>query len=126
MLWKKVNFQVAVLDCNSQSITVSISWPGFQCWLLINWNICQSQSQHYCTRQGLWNYFSHFSTTHHLPWVVVGDFNESPTNADKNGGPYTGKFGGLKMWVQSSGMIDLGYQGADFTWSNGKVEKDWI
>lgn len=27
------------------------------------------------------------------------------------------------MWVQSSGMIDLGYQGADFTWSNGKVKE---
>lgn len=43
--------------------------------------------------------------------------------ADKNGGPYNGKFGGLCAWVQNDAMIDLGYQGPDFTWSNGTVKE---
>jgi hypothetical protein len=54
--------------------------------------------------------------------LVPSDFNEIIAFADKNSGPYNGKFGGLRTWVQNDAMIDLSYQGADFTWSNGKRE----
>ncbi|XP_024190144.1 uncharacterized protein LOC112194121 [Rosa chinensis] len=53
----------------------------------------------------------------------IGDFNELVAYADKNGGSYAGKFGGLRDWVQSEAMIDLGYQGANFTWSSGRIKE---
>lgn len=43
--------------------------------------------------------------------------------ADKNGCPYNGKFGGLRSWVNNDPMIDLGFQGAVFTWFDG-TEKE--
>lgn len=61
------------------------------------------------TRQELWNYLAAIYSAHQLPWLVLGNFNEIIAFADKNGGPYIGKFGGLKRWVQNDAMIDLGY-----------------
>ncbi|XP_062007342.1 uncharacterized protein LOC133724594 [Rosa rugosa] len=119
VLWKKTKFQVDVWDSNSQSITVKISGGGLQDWLLTG----LYASPCYSTRQGLWRYLTAVSATTQLPWVVLGDFNELVNFSDKNGGSYAGKFKGLKEWVQREAMMDLGYNGASFTWSNGQVKE---
>ncbi|XP_061998915.1 uncharacterized protein LOC133716212 [Rosa rugosa] len=119
MVWNNSKFKVEVIDSNSQSITVKISWCGLRSWMLTG----IYASPCITTRQGLWHYLTHIHTAYQLPWVVVGDCNELLSFSDKNGGSYIGKFGGMKTWVQQDGMIDLGYHGADYTWSGGTVKE---
>ncbi|XP_024178585.1 uncharacterized protein LOC112184553 [Rosa chinensis] len=117
ILWNKNKVQLQKIDSNSQSITVKVSGNGIGDWLLTGLYASPCPS----TRQRLWNYLTAMSNSTQLPWMIVGDFNELVAYADKNGGSYAGKFGGLIDWVQSEAMIDLGYQGANFTlvkWKN--------
>ncbi|XP_024158077.2 uncharacterized protein LOC112165700 [Rosa chinensis] len=58
-----------------------------------------------------------------MPWMLIGDFNELVSSADKNGGSFTGKFGGLRNWINRNAMIDMGFQGSCFTWSNNRVKE---
>lgn len=116
-MWNNTKIQISVYDSTTRSISLKFSGMGND-WILT----CIYASPCKTPRQEFWNYLSAIHSTHQLPWLVLGDFNEIIAFADKNGGPYYGKFGGLRTWVQNDAMIDLGYQGADFTWSNGKVK----
>ena len=65
---------------------------------------------------------------HNLPWVIARDFNE-PLTADN-------KFGGREISVSKSllfnecldkcNMIDLGFSGPRFTWTNHKEADAFI
>lgn len=67
----------------------------------------------------LWDYLTNFARNGRL-WALAGygDLNELYCCADKNGGSLIGKVNDLRRWVDSCGMIDLGYQGPDYTWTN--------
>ena len=68
----------------------------------------------------LWNNLTQVASRHNLPWLLVVDFNEVLTSKDK--------FGGLPINLRRSsmftnclntcGMIDLGFHGLRYTWSN--------
>lgn len=117
-MWNTTKTNVDVIDSTTRSISLQVFSSG-QSWILT----CLYASPGCTSRQELWNYLTAFHSTHNLSWLVLGDFNEITAYADKNGGSYTGKFGGLHTWVQNDAMIDLGFQGADFTWSNGRVKE---
>ncbi|XP_061993910.1 uncharacterized protein LOC133711840 [Rosa rugosa] len=119
LLWNRTKFQIHMVDSNSQSITVKVSANGVSNWLFTGLYASPCSS----TRQGLWSYLTAISKSTQLPWIIIGDFNELVSYSDKNGGSYAEKFGGLKTWVQNEAMIDMGYQGADYTWSNGRVKE---
>lgn len=116
-MWNNTRCQISVFDSTSRSIILKVSSNGCD-WMLT----CLYASTCKSSRQELWNYLAEIHSNHHLPWLALGDFNEIIAFSDKNGGPYTGKFGGLRTWVHNDAMIDLGYQGTDFTWSNGRVK----
>lgn len=117
-MWNNNKSNIVVYDATARSISLQISCNGLS-WIMT----CLYASPCHSSRQELWSYLATLHSTHKLPWLVLGDFNEIIAYADKNGGPYTGKFGGLRTWVQNDAMIDLGFQGADFTWSNGSVKE---
>lgn len=117
-IWNDTKFSVSVFDSTSRSISLQISGNGTT-WMLT----CLYASPCKTSRQELWDYLTALHAVHQLPWLVIGDFNEIIAYEDKNGGPYTGKFGGLRSWVHNDAMLDLGFQGAVFTWSNGKVKE---
>ena len=68
----------------------------------------------------LWGNLAQVASLHSLPWLLAGDFNEVLCSEDK--------FGGLPVNLRRSqlfsncldtcGMIDLGFSGPRFTWSN--------
>lgn len=118
VMWNSNKSHLSSYDSTTRSISLKVSSIGCD-WILT----CLYASPCKTSRQELWNYLTAVHATHQLPWLVFGDFNEIIAFADKNGGTYNGKFGGLRSWVQNDAMIDLGYQGADFTWSNGKVKE---
>jgi len=57
---------------------------------------------------------------HDLPWVMAGDFNEPLTEGDKFGGRGVSVNRTLhfKECLDACSMIDIGFSGSRFTWTN--------
>ncbi|XP_061999129.1 uncharacterized protein LOC133716433 [Rosa rugosa] len=119
MLWNKVRVDIDVIDSTFQSITVKVCGVGNQHWLLsgIYASPCNT------SRSTLWPYLDNLRRQHALLWVLLGDFNELLSYADKIGGAPIRRFGGFQDWVCRSGVIDMGYQGADYTWATSWVKE---
>ncbi|KAK9288102.1 hypothetical protein L1049_016549 [Liquidambar formosana] len=54
------------------------------------------------------------------PWLCMGDFNLITSQADKRGGrPFaSSSAGGLKEIIDPNALVDIGFSGNPFTWSN--------
>ncbi|XP_050241371.1 uncharacterized protein LOC126690300 [Quercus robur] len=57
---------------------------------------------------------------HSMPWVIAGDFNEPLNSADKLGGREVSISRSLllKECLDKCNMVDLGFSGSRFTWTN--------
>ena len=57
---------------------------------------------------------------HNMPWVIAGDFNETLLNEDKFGGRAVSVSRSLsfKECLDKCNMIDIGFAGPRFTWTN--------
>ncbi|XP_062014121.1 uncharacterized protein LOC133730577 [Rosa rugosa] len=75
------------------------------------------------SRSNLWSYLDNLANRVKLPGLIVGDFNELLSYSDKIGGSQHYRFGGMQDWVCRNGLIDMGYQGADYTWKNNFVKE---
>ncbi|KAJ0981709.1 hypothetical protein J5N97_009964 [Dioscorea zingiberensis] len=70
----------------------------------------------------VWNDLSYMSSLN-LPWVLVGDFNAILTTEDHRGGSfdhYSAKSKSFNNFVSNNQLLDLGYHGSPFTWSNNQ------
>ncbi|KAK9938788.1 hypothetical protein M0R45_015509 [Rubus argutus] len=111
LLWNENKVHVDFVDSNVQSITVKIALPGKPTWLFSA--IYASPTP--AVRSTLWNYLDNLILSHDLPWMLMGDFNELVSSSDKNCGPFIGRFGGLRDWINRNAMIDLGFVGSCYT-----------
>lgn len=66
-------------------------------------------------RANLWSYFDDVIQRVGLPSSFIGDFNELVSCADKNCGPFHGRFAGLKNWMDRNAMVDMGFTGSCYT-----------
>ncbi|XP_075633780.1 uncharacterized protein LOC142606285 [Castanea sativa] len=68
----------------------------------------------------LWNNLATVAKYHNLPWVIARDFNEPLNTNDKFGGRVTTVKRSLlfKECLDKCNMIDLGFSGPRFTWTN--------
>ncbi|XP_028089245.1 uncharacterized protein LOC114289680 [Camellia sinensis] len=77
-------------------------------------------SPHFNLRRDLWDNLKLFADNHNFSWLIVGDFNEILSNADKFGGrainPYRSQR--FKSCIDHCGLMDLGFSGPCFTWTN--------
>ena len=57
---------------------------------------------------------------HYLPWMIADDFNEILLGEDKYGGRVVNTARALRFQecLNNCGMIDLGFLGPQYTWSN--------
>jgi hypothetical protein len=64
----------------------------------------------------------HLSQLQPLLWLCVGDFNEILANSEKQGviPKALVKMEAFRTIVEDSNLLDLGYKGLTFTWSNGR------
>ncbi|CAL8098748.1 unnamed protein product [Prunus armeniaca] len=63
--------------------------------------------------------FSNFEVVD--PTGFSGDFNDMLKTNDKMGGILLHRLRGFKKWFDENNMIDLGYSGPKFTWTNNRV-----
>ena len=71
-------------------------------------------------RHFLWNNSNKVAELHDMPWVIAGDFNETLTAEDKFGDRAVGVNSSLrfKEYLDNCNMIDIGFSGPRFTWTN--------
>lgn len=71
-------------------------------------------------RKILWSNLTKVAQLHNLPWLVLGDFNEVLCGEDKYGGRQVNINRALefKECLDLCNLLDLGFSGLKFTWSN--------
>lgn len=79
-------------------------------------------------RKKYWVDLNQDSPSSGTPWLVAGDLNEVLSGSEKWGGRIVNSSQAqeYKNWMNANGLIDLGYQGQDFTWTNGREGNDLI
>ncbi|XP_028089100.1 uncharacterized protein LOC114289558 [Camellia sinensis] len=117
LLWNDLEIACEVLLTTEQEIHAWIKVPSNPSpWLLS----AIYASPHYNHRCILWDNLMLLSATHSSPWLMLGDFNEILTSADKFGGralqPHRARR--FQECIDECGMIDLGFAGPRFTWTN--------
>ena len=68
----------------------------------------------------LWNNLIKIAELHDMPWVLAGDFNEPLTEENKFRGRVVSvnRLLLFKDCLDKCNMIDIGFSGARFTWTN--------
>ena len=95
------------------AIILSTSKPS---WLLL----AMYGSPRFAERRLLWDNPKLVAGHHSMPWVVAGDFNEVLMGEDKfEGRPINlGKALLFQECLDTCKMIDIGFSGPRYTWSN--------
>lgn len=70
-----------------------------------------------------WSSLNQISISISEPWLILGDFNSIISQAEKNGGnPFSSSSStNLSAELSNLGLIDLGFHGHPFTWSNKRA-----
>ena len=93
-------------------------------WVLSSIYACPRLAE----RRLLWNNLSSIASLHHLPWLMVGDFNELLSCNDKQGGnPLNPRRVQLfKDCLDAYETVDLGFHGPKFTLVNKRETGQYI
>ncbi|KAH7853263.1 hypothetical protein Vadar_000653 [Vaccinium darrowii] len=77
-------------------------------------------------RRALWSELISIANAEALDWIVGGDFNAILHPSEKMGGQYrqAWELSDFQNFVNGSHLIDLGYVGYPFTWSNKRSGRD--
>ncbi|XP_026443437.1 uncharacterized protein LOC113343489 [Papaver somniferum] len=70
-----------------------------------------------------WQYLLDMSHDVNIPWVIIGDLNftmvDSETNSNRPSTNYHSR--NIRDIVNQLGLIDLGFHGSNYTWSNHRA-----
>ena len=125
VLWNSAVVEVTQLAKTEQEIHVTVKvLDSNHTWILSSIYACPRLVE----RRLLWNNLSSIANLHHLPWLMVGDFNELLSCNDKQGGnPLNPRRVQLfKDCLDTCGMVDLGFHGPKFTWVNKREMGHYI
>jgi exonuclease III len=117
IMWKTDAVEVEHLCSTEQEIHVSVQVRGSNSlWLLSAIYASPRRSE----RRILWENLKVIADLHNLPWVMLGDFNDILSCDEKWGGnrPSNSRMSEFKNCLNACNMIDLGFSGPKFTWSN--------
>ncbi|XP_008221396.1 PREDICTED: uncharacterized protein LOC103321374 [Prunus mume] len=117
LLWNANKVNVEIIGTSDQTISAYVSWYGRSLWIFtgIYANPCSTK------RAKLWEYLNFVANCHQMSWLIAGDFNDMIKTNDKMGGIPLHRLKGFKKWFDENNMIDLGYSGPKFTWTNNRV-----
>ncbi|KAG8371223.1 hypothetical protein BUALT_Bualt13G0065400 [Buddleja alternifolia] len=67
-----------------------------------------------------WDTLIEIGNTFNGPWLILGDFNAIFSQKEKKGGHQfvSSSFGGFKGFIDEGDLVDLGFEGNPYTWSN--------
>lgn len=85
-----------------------------------------------CLKSNFWDLLNELRLKFFGPWIVAGDFNSILDQKDKLGGKpiASGNNCGLRNVLDTNGLINLGFIGYPYTWTNqrsGKLNiREWL
>jgi exonuclease III len=117
ILWKTEAVEVDHLCSTEQEIHASVKVRSSNyLWLIsaIYGSPCRSE------RRILWDNLKIIAGLNNLPWVMLGDFNDILLCEEKWGGnrPSNSRIREFRNCLNACNMIDLGFSGPKYTWSN--------
>ncbi|XP_075670362.1 uncharacterized protein LOC142640157 [Castanea sativa] len=117
LVWNTDKVGVSLLSKIEQEIHVSVKVRSLDSTYFFSAIYASPQLGERCV---LWNNLCMFAKLHNMPWVIVRDFNEPLSNEDKFGGRAVSNSRSFdfKECLDSCNMIDLGFSGPRFTWTN--------
>lgn len=108
---------VDILGINVQAIAACVSWPGQLPWFFT----AVYAKLNSVNREKLWDYLNFVVGCHQFPWLLAGDFIEMLSVEDKLGGAVLSRLKEFKSWVNVNDMVDFGFSGPKFTWTNNRM-----
>ena len=125
LLWNSELVEVEHLANMEQEIHVEVKVLSSNLFWLFTAIYASPRSAERCV---LWNNLSNVANMHNKSWVIAGDFNEPLINEDKFGGrPVSINRSFLfKECLDKCNMVDLGFNGPRFTWTNKRDANSFI
>ncbi|XP_074327140.1 uncharacterized protein LOC141665057 [Apium graveolens] len=79
-------------------------------------------------RQESWELLRKLSGDSTLPWCIFGDFNDIKFDHENSGGRPQPRWlmEGFKSAVNDCGLMDLGFNGSEFTWEKSRRTSSWM
>ena len=116
LLWKADRIKVHILGENYQGVYALVEVSNSISFVIT----AIYASPKFQFRKTLWDDLSAFAAGLSQPWLVIGDFNEVTNSREKFGGRVINRKR-VDLFVDTMrrcNLIDLGYHGPRFTWSN--------
>ena len=117
LLWRSNLVEMDILSATEQEIHAIVQVRSLsQTWLFS----AIYGSPRFRERSLLWNNLKTLSIRHDLPWAVMGDFNDVTKAEEKFGGNGINirRVNAYNECMDFCNLIDLGFSGLKFTWSN--------
>jgi hypothetical protein len=124
MTWK-TGVDVEPVRINKNCISCLVfSDPSHSPWLLSG-VYAPPTSQN---RSIFWDFLSNLGNSFGGAWLILGDFNSILSSSEKCGGRDFGSasHGNFADFVNSNALVDLGFVGNKFTWSNCRMGRENI
>lgn len=117
LLWDSGSVTLNILTVNNQAIHASVQVNSPH----PNWLFSAIYaSPNFALRLNLWDHLASFASTHTLPWLVVGDFNDILSSNEKfSSSPSSQRrIVAFRNCIDNCKLLDLGFNGPRFTWTN--------
>jgi len=117
VLWNEDKVEISSLANTEQEIHIVVKVRSLNSSWLFSAVYASPRS---AERQILWKNLMNIAELHNMPWVIAGDFNEHLVGEDKFGGRAVNVRRSLlfKECLDKCNMIDIGFSGPRFTWTN--------
>ncbi|XP_020203003.1 uncharacterized protein LOC109788639 [Cajanus cajan] len=118
-LWDSRQWHLDILENNSQFIHLKILNGEKPWYCTLVYASPQPQG-----RISLWNDLSRIGNLIDGPWNLIGDFNAVLRPYERSGGSVSASLRGdtaFREFVNKCQLLDIGYNGAPFTWRRGPV-----
>lgn len=124
VFWNETTTPLRVLSYTAQAMNVGILKDG-QVDLVLT---LVYASPTFSIRQQFHQYIETISPIIHVPWLIIGDFNQVTCQEDKRGGrPVRGaEVDCMLQMIDRCNLIKVGFTGPSFTWSNGQFGRRHI
>jgi len=89
---------------------------------------CIYGSPYYSSQAQFWDNIMSIGDKYYGPWLCIGDFHMILDQTNKSGGlPFASSSDDFfRTFMNDCGMVDLGYSGNSFTWSNHREWRNLI
>ncbi|KAK3006808.1 hypothetical protein RJ639_015769 [Escallonia herrerae] len=118
LAWKNgVDLEITNKNCNLINALI-FSDPPNSPWMLT----AVYGPPHWGTKRKFWDDLDMLAQTFRGPWVCFGDFNAISNQMEKKGGRpvHSSSSGSINGFIDNNQLVDLGFSGNPFTWSNNR------